>query len=85
MSISDKDQRTEERVIPAWPFPTNIPPKSGGYEPEGVKDVALLVPSTTGNAGVRMGKEYPTYSIPDLDASYILSSDGSTRPAVEGH
>lgn len=85
MSTSERGKKQEQTPLP-WPHPTNLPPPGGEWDPpEGIKDVALLLPSTTGNPGVHMAKDYPVFYIAGLDGKYLLSSDGSTRPYGEGH
>lgn len=86
------EPKKEEAERKGWPWPHPVTPGAPGGEwepPEGVTDVALLVPSTTGKPsssyGNAAGIGYPVLGVPGLDAKYILSSDGSTRLYGEGH
>lgn len=79
---------TKEELAKAWPYPVGVvqvPPGGEWGPPTRVEDVAILIPSKTGNPGIHAWKDYPCFVVAGLDGKYILSSDGSTRPYGEGH
>jgi hypothetical protein len=78
---------------PNRPHTNSLPPVTPGAPggewdpPEGVTDVAVLIPYQDLKAmkSVRKETHLVFFEVKGLDGSYILSSDGSTRPYGEGH
>lgn len=79
----DKEQKA------VWPYPTGFKPVTAGTPggkgepPEKIKDVAVLTPYSE-KLWPDIG-DMAIFLIPGLDGSYILSSDGSTRPYGKRH
>lgn len=74
---------TSVKQGPTWPFDLS---RHGGVNgsPDEVRDLAVLVPAPDLLKTSRATKLL-VIEVQGLDGSYILSSDGATRPFSAGH